>query len=84
MEEMTIGQARDGFSALIARLLDGSVSECVIKNRSKPVARIVPIAPVVQATKRPFGIASAGTRSWTRMEGPVEALRSMPKAMSSK
>ena len=59
MEEMTIGQARDGFSALIARLLDGSVSECIIKNRSKPVARIVPITPVVQATKRPFGIASA-------------------------
>lgn len=59
MEEMTIGQARDGFSALIARLLDGSVSEFIIKNRSKPVVRIVPIAPVTQATKRPFGIASA-------------------------
>ena len=59
MEEMTIGQARDGFSALIARLLDGSISECIIKNRSKPVARIVPITPAVQATKRPFGIARA-------------------------
>lgn len=59
MEEMTIGQARDGFSALIARLLDGSVSECIIKNRSKPVARIVPITPVVQTAKRPFGIASS-------------------------
>ena len=59
MEEMTIGQARDGFSALIARLLDGSVSEFVIKNRSTPVARIVPIEPSAQAIKRPFGIASA-------------------------
>ncbi len=59
MEEMTIGQARDGFSALIARLLDGSISECVIKNRSKPVARIVPITPEAKAAKRVFGIASA-------------------------
>jgi antitoxin (DNA-binding transcriptional repressor) of toxin-antitoxin stability system len=59
MEEMTIGQARDGFSALIARLLDGSISECVIKNRSKPVARIVPITAEAEVAKRPFGIASA-------------------------
>lgn len=57
MEEMTIGQARDGFSALIARLVDGSISECVIKNRSKPVARIVPITTTTQLSKRPFGIA---------------------------
>jgi antitoxin (DNA-binding transcriptional repressor) of toxin-antitoxin stability system len=59
MEEMTIGQARDGFSAHIARLLDGSVSEYVIKNRSTPVARIVPIMPKAEAAKRPFGIASS-------------------------
>lgn len=44
MAEMTIGQARDSFSSLIANLLNGTVQEYVIKNRDTPVARIVPIA----------------------------------------
>lgn len=57
MDEMTIGQARDNFSSVISRLRDGSISECVIKDRSTPVARIVPFTPKVEVAKRPFGIA---------------------------
>ena len=57
MEEMTIGQARDNFSALIANLLSGAVSEYVVKNRDTPVVRIVPVRPRAAAPARPFGIA---------------------------
>lgn len=57
MEEMTIGQARNHFSALIARLMDGSISECIIRNRSTPVARITPFEASSQEAKRTFGIA---------------------------
>lgn len=57
MEEMTIGQARDNFSAIIANLLNGTISECLVKNRDTPVARIVPVAKTSTAEKRLFGIA---------------------------
>jgi antitoxin (DNA-binding transcriptional repressor) of toxin-antitoxin stability system len=43
MLEMTIGQARDNFSQLIKHLQEGSVDEYVIKNRERPVARILPV-----------------------------------------
>ena len=56
MAEITIGQARNNFSSLIANILSGVASDYVIKNRNTPVARIVPIT-AGQATRRTFGIA---------------------------
>ena len=55
---MTIGQARDNFSAIVAQLLSGTLSECLIKSRDTPVAKIVPVAQAATLQKRPFGIAA--------------------------
>ena len=52
MAEMTIGQARDSFSALIAQISSGEVGEHVIKNRDVPVARIVPYHAPEDASRR--------------------------------
>ena len=57
MKEMTIGQARDSFSSLIANLLSGAVSEYVVKNRDTPVVRIIPYASQPERSARPFGVA---------------------------
>ena len=57
MREMMIGQARDNFSAIIASLSNGTSSECLIKNRNTPVARIVPVTTPSTQEKRTFGIA---------------------------
>ncbi len=43
MAEMTIGAARDNFSAIIADITSGAVKEYVVKKRDVPVAKIVPI-----------------------------------------
>ena len=57
VQEMTIGQARDGFSALISALASGLASEFIIKKRDTPVARVVPIRESAKPARQ-FGIAS--------------------------
>lgn len=52
MTELTISEARDHFSALIANLESGRESEYVIKNRSIPVARLTPAANTNDVSKR--------------------------------
>lgn len=71
MAEMTIGQARDSFSTLIANLLNGTVQEYVIKNRNTPVARIVPIVP---STERPYGFGIARERPFLLDDDAFDAL----------
>ena len=53
---MTIGDARDKFSSLVADIATGAVPECIIMNRRKPVAKIVPFE-AERKPKRVFGIA---------------------------
>lgn len=56
MAEVTIGQARDNLSAIIAELVNGTVDEYIIKNRSTPVVRMTRIEPE-NLEPRPFGLA---------------------------
>lgn len=56
MPELTISQARDHFSALIADLEAGRASEYIIKNRDMPVAKLVPANGGADTSKR-IGIA---------------------------
>ena len=58
MTEVTIGQTRNSFSAVIAELASGRTSEYLIKNHSAPLARIVPVEPEPTAA-RTFGISKA-------------------------
>ena len=55
MAELTIGEARNRFSALIAELVNGTAQEHIIKKRNVPVARIVPI-DAAEANVRRFGV----------------------------
>lgn len=54
MAEMTIAQARNGFSSIVADLVSGREKEHVIKKRGVVVARIVP-AGQPEEKKRVFG-----------------------------
>ena len=54
--ELTIGEARDRFSSLVADVASGAVPACVVKNRRKPVVRIVPYEQP-EKPRRVFGIA---------------------------
>ena len=54
--ELTIGEARDKFSSLVADVASGALSECIVKNRKRPVARLVPFSDPARP-KRVFGIA---------------------------
>ena len=55
MAELTIGEARNSFSSLIADIVSGKASEHVIRKRDVVVAKIVP-ADKRESTKRPFGM----------------------------
>ena len=55
MAELTIGEARNNFSALIADLMSSKAHEYVIKKRNVPVARIVAIDKK-ESGSRPFGL----------------------------
>ena len=55
--ELTIGEARDKFSSLIANIAAGTMPEYIVKNRKTPIAKIVPVDK--PATKRIFGIAKS-------------------------
>lgn len=52
MAELTISEARDHFSSLIADLEAGRETEYVIKNRNVPVARLTPVAGSADVSKR--------------------------------
>lgn len=55
MAELTIGEARNQFSALIAELINGEAEEHIIKKRDVPVARIVPYEKP-KSKNRVFGL----------------------------
>ena len=55
MAELTIGEARNSFSALVADLLSGKASEHIIKKRDVAVAKIVPVDKK-DAGSRQFGM----------------------------
>ena len=55
MAELTIGEARNNFSALIADIVEGKATEHIIRKRDHVVAKIVP-ADVKEAAARPFGM----------------------------
>ncbi|MBQ9068092.1 MAG: hypothetical protein IJ131_03385 [Eggerthellaceae bacterium] len=52
MSEATLYDTRNNLSSVIDDLLSGKSKEHVIKRRETPVARIVPIEPAVDASKR--------------------------------
>lgn len=52
MSEATIYETRNNLSAVVDDLLSGVTREHIIKRRDTPVARIVPIQPAVDVTKR--------------------------------
>lgn len=52
MNELTISEARDRFSSLIADLDAGRESEYVVKNRNVPVAKITAFHRENDVTKR--------------------------------
>lgn len=55
MAELTIGEARNNFSSLIADIVNGRATEHVIRKRDVAVAKIVPVSEE-ESTARPFGI----------------------------
>ena len=55
MAELTIGEARNSFSSLIADIVSGRATEHVIRKRDVVVAKIVP-ADAGEPTARPFGM----------------------------
>lgn len=57
MAELTIGEARNSFSSLIADLVAGRADEHVIRKRDVVVAKIVP-AGRREPASRPFGMFS--------------------------
>ena len=57
MAELTIGEARNSFSSLIADIVEGRAAEHVIRKRDVVVAKIVP-ADARESTTRPFGMFS--------------------------
>ena len=54
--KLSIGDARDRFSSLVADVASGAVPEYVIMNRKKPVVKIVPFE-TARKPARMFGIA---------------------------
>jgi len=55
MAELTIGEARNRFSSLIADIVQGRATEHVIRKRDVIVAKIVP-ADAGESTVRSFGM----------------------------
>ena len=55
MAEVSIGEARNKFSSLIADITSGRATEHVIRKRDVVVAKIVP-ADTAESTVRPFGM----------------------------
>ena len=55
MAELTIGEARNGFSALISDLISGKANEHIIKRRDVAVAKIVPVDRRESASRQ-FGM----------------------------
>lgn len=52
MSNATIAQTRDGFSKIIRQLELGELTEHYVMNRNRPVARIVPVTPTCDTSKR--------------------------------
>lgn len=52
MPSLTISEARNSFSAVIADLESGRETEYVIRNRNVPVARIVPYGDKPDTSRR--------------------------------
>ena len=52
MSSMTIAKTRDSLSSIVAGIEQGSISEHLIKNRNRIVARILPVEPDVDTSKR--------------------------------
>ncbi len=52
MSSATIAQTRDGFSRIVGQLERGELTEHLIMNRNRPVARIVPVEPTPNVSKR--------------------------------
>lgn len=57
MSAMTIAKTRDNLSAIIGGLERGEITEHLIKNRARLVARIVPIDGETAPTRR-IGVAA--------------------------
>ena len=49
---MTIAKTRDSLSSIVAGIEQGSISEHLIRNRDRIVARILPVEPDVDVSKR--------------------------------
>ena len=49
---MTIAKTRDSLSSIVAGIEQGSISEHLIRNRNRIVARILPVEPDVDVSKR--------------------------------
>ena len=52
MSSMTIAKTRDSLSSIVAGIEQGSISEHLIRNRNRIVARILPVEPDVDVSKR--------------------------------
>ena len=52
MSSMTIAKTRDSLSSIVAEIEQGSISEHLVKNRNRIVARILPVKPDVDTSKR--------------------------------
>ena len=52
MTEATVYETRNSLSAVIDSLVSGQVDEHIVKRRGTPVARIVPIEPTTDTSKR--------------------------------
>jgi len=52
MSSMTIAKTRDSLSSIVAGIEQGSISEHLIRNRDRIVARILPVEPDVDVSKR--------------------------------
>lgn len=52
MSSASIAKTRDGFSRIVRQLERGELSEHYVMNRNRPVAKIVPVEPAGDASKR--------------------------------
>ena len=52
MSSATIAQTRDGFSKIIRQLERGESTEHYVTNRNRPVAKIVPVEPARDVSRR--------------------------------
>ncbi len=52
MSSATIAQTRDGFSKIVRQLEQGELAEHYVMNRNRPVAKIVPVEPDRDVSKR--------------------------------